>query len=72
MPDIVNVKTVDIDQTLNLYWGLIETISASINIGVLIYLIYMIVGKNISVGLYILIGSFIFNILTTSLLIVKK
>ncbi|KAL4495492.1 hypothetical protein ABPG72_020233 [Tetrahymena utriculariae] len=62
-PDINNILTVDVETLLQLYNGLIETISSIVSIIVIVLLIYYKIGSAIKNGLYILIGAFVFNMI---------
>ncbi|EAR98242.2 ABC transporter C family protein (macronuclear) [Tetrahymena thermophila SB210] len=62
-PDINNILTVDVETLLQLYNGIIETISSIVSIVVIVLLIYYKIGSAIKNGLYILIGAFVFNMI---------
>ncbi|KAL4483214.1 hypothetical protein ABPG74_019240 [Tetrahymena malaccensis] len=65
VPDINNIMTVDVNQCLSLYWSLIETVSSLITLTIVLVLIYYKIGAAILAGIYVLIGSFLVNLVLT-------
>ncbi|KAL4463783.1 hypothetical protein ABPG72_012401 [Tetrahymena utriculariae] len=67
-PNANNIITVDIDQQQQLFWALIQTTQSVVTISVVLLFIYYKIGKSIQYGLYILLGSTVFNIIVTHFL----
>ncbi|EAS02577.3 ABC transporter C family protein (macronuclear) [Tetrahymena thermophila SB210] len=65
IPDINNIMTVDVNQCLSLYWSLIETVSSIITLTIVLVLIYYKIGAAILAGIYVLIASFLVNLVLT-------
>ncbi|EAR93205.2 ABC transporter C family protein (macronuclear) [Tetrahymena thermophila SB210] len=67
-PNANNIITVDIDQQQQLFWALIQTTQSIVTILIVLLFIYYKMGKSILHGLYILLGSTVFNIVITHFL----
>ncbi|KAL4483223.1 hypothetical protein ABPG74_019249 [Tetrahymena malaccensis] len=67
-PDANNIMTVDVDQQQYIFWAFVQTIQSIITMSIVLLLIYYRIGSSIYNGLYILLGSFFFNIIITQLM----
>ncbi|KAL4477434.1 hypothetical protein ABPG74_002584 [Tetrahymena malaccensis] len=67
-PNANNIITVDIDQQQQLFWALIQTTQSAVTITIVLLFIYYKIGSSINYGLYILLGSTVFNIFITHFL----
>ncbi|KAL4490444.1 hypothetical protein ABPG72_002654 [Tetrahymena utriculariae] len=67
-PDANNIMTVDVDQQQYIFWAFVQTIQSVITMSIVLLLIYYRIGSSIYNGLYILLGSFFFNIIITQLM----
>ena len=59
--------TVDVNESLFLYWGLVSFVTSITKLVVILIILHYKIGKAIYLGLYILLGSFVVNIILTSI-----
>ena len=58
--------TVDVNESLFFYWGIISFITSITKLVVILIILHYKIGKVIYLGIYILLGSFVVNIILTS------
>lgn len=54
-----------------MYWSLIETLSSLVTLSIVLVLVYYKIGTAILAGIYVLIGSFMLNLILTLSMSVK-